>query len=42
VWKDRHSGEVKVKAGDVGDSLYVVLSGELEASVNGPEGRILL
>ena len=36
------SGEVPVKAGDVGSSLYVVLSGELEASVESPEGRILL
>jgi CRP-like cAMP-binding protein len=39
---EHRAGEVPVKAGDVGKSLYVVLSGELEASVDSPEGRVLL
>ena len=39
---EHRGGEVPIKAGDVGSSLYVVLSGELEASVESPKGRILL
>lgn len=39
---DHSAGETPVRAGDVGSSLYVVLSGELEASVDSPQGRVLL
>lgn len=39
---EHSAGETPIRAGDVGSSLYVVLSGELEASVDSPQGRVLL
>jgi len=39
---EHHAGEAPVRTGDVGDSLFVVLAGELEASVTTPQGRQVL
>lgn len=39
---EHRAGESPVRTGDIGDSLFVVLEGEMEASVMKPEGRQVL
>ncbi len=39
---EHEAGDIPVKAGDIGSSLYVVLSGELQASLHTPQGRKVL
>lgn len=39
---ENKTGDIPVRTGDAGDSLFVVLSGELEASVETPHGRQIL